>query len=216
MVKHNNVIQSAHLRKHWMGRVKCFFNAPAHKKLRLQRRAAKAAARGTAPISKLRPLVHGQTKKYAHKIKFGRGFSLAELRAAGLTASFAQTVGIAVDHRRRNTDSDAMAANVKRLSEYKSKLILFPRRENKPKKGLINDSTADQLKTASQNTTRGVLGLPRVTPRCKRETLTAELKNAKVYNKLRIERDTKRNKGRRDKRAKEAAEQAVPAQKAEE
>ena len=59
MVKHNNVLQSSHLRKHWMRRVKCFFNAPAHKKLRAQRRAAKAAAAGVAPISKLRQTVFG-------------------------------------------------------------------------------------------------------------------------------------------------------------
>ena len=79
MVKHNNVIQSAHLRKHWMRRVKCFFNAPAHKKLRAQRRAAKAAALGNRPISKLRPVVFGQTLKHGSRVKFGRGFTLAEL-----------------------------------------------------------------------------------------------------------------------------------------
>jgi hypothetical protein len=36
-----------------------------------------------------------------------------------------------------------MATNVERLNQYKSKLILFPRRADKPKKGLINDSTAE-------------------------------------------------------------------------
>jgi large subunit ribosomal protein L13e len=143
MVKHNNVIQSAHLRKHWQGRVRCFFNVPAHKKLRLQRRAAKAAAAGVAPISKLRPVVFCQTRKHGSKTKFGRGFSLEELKAAGLTPRFAQSVGIAVDHRRHNTNADSMATNVERLNQYKSKLILFPRRADKPKKGLINDSTAE-------------------------------------------------------------------------
>lgn len=32
--------------------------------------------------------------------KLGRGFSLLELKEAGLNAKFAKTIGIAVDHRR--------------------------------------------------------------------------------------------------------------------
>jgi len=59
MVKHNNVLQSSHLRKHWMRRVNCFFNKKAHKKIRQEKRAAKAEAMAPRPISKLRPLVHG-------------------------------------------------------------------------------------------------------------------------------------------------------------
>merc|ERR1712167_15629 len=143
MVKHNNVLQSSHLRKHWMRRVRCFFNAPAHKKLRAQRRADKAAASSPRPLSKLRPLVHGQTRKYSAKVKFGRGFSLAELKGAGLTPLWAQSVGIAVDHRRHNKNADYLAANVKRLNDYKAKLILFPRHDGVAKKGVINDSTAE-------------------------------------------------------------------------
>jgi large subunit ribosomal protein L13e len=216
MVKHNNVIHSSHLRKHWMPRVKCFFNVPAHKKIRAQKRADKAAAKGTAPISKLRPLVRGQTRRYAHKVKFGRGFSLTELKAAKLTAAFAQSIGISVDHRRRNLNSEALEANVKRLNEYKSKLILFPRRDGKFKKGEVNDSTADALKNATQNTTHGVLALPRVTPRCKVESLTKELKESKVYATLRKLRDIKRNKARREKKAKDAAEAAALAAAKEE
>ena len=61
MVKHNQTLASAHMRKHWMGRVRCFFNTPAHKKIRRDRRAAKAAAAFPRPISKLRPIVMGQT-----------------------------------------------------------------------------------------------------------------------------------------------------------
>jgi len=204
MVKHNNVLQSAHHRKHWQRRVRCFFNQSAHKKLRKQRRASKAAALGVAPISKLRPIVHGQTRRYAHKVKFGRGFSLQELNEAKLTPAFAQTVGIAVDHRRHNTNADTMALNVARLNQYKQKLILFPRVAGQPKKGEINDSTAEQLKNATQNTTDGVFALPRTTRRCKVEKLTAEMKSAKVYQKLRQERINKRYEGARKKRAADA------------
>lgn len=204
MVKHNNVLQSAHLRKHWQGRVKCFFNQPAHKKVRAQKRAAKAAALGVTPLSKLRPVVFGQTKRHGDRVKFGRGFSLLELKAAGLTQTFARTVGIAVDHRRHNKNADSMATNVERLSQYKNKLILFPKRADKPKKGEINDSTADKLTTAVQNTTEGVFALPKQSKRCKLEALTDEMKKARVYAKLRQERTNRKYHGLREKAAKEA------------
>uniref|UniRef100_A0A7S3FZ37 60S ribosomal protein L13 n=1 Tax=Strombidium rassoulzadegani TaxID=1082188 RepID=A0A7S3FZ37_9SPIT len=206
MVKHNRMLASSHMRKHWMRRVRCFFNTPAHKKIRRDNRASKAAALFPRPISKLRPLVHGQTREYGSKIKFGRGFTLAELKEAKLTPAFAQTVGIAVDHRRHNKNSETMAANVKRLNDYKGKLILFPRNEGKPKKGEINDSTAEQLKSVVQNTADGVLALPVLKKRCKPEALTADLKKAKIYQKLRQARVDKRYKGKRDKAARLAEE----------
>merc|ERR1711990_151441 len=153
MAKGNNVIASAHLKKHWnkwhyVG-VRCFFNKMAHKKIRKDRRAAKAAEMFPRPLGKLRPIVMGQTRRYSSKVRIGRGFSLAELKEAGLTLAFAQTVGIACDHRRHNKNADTMAQNVKRLNDYKKKLILFPSKNRKNhvvKKGLIHDSTADKLK----------------------------------------------------------------------
>merc|ERR1712170_19239 len=181
--------------------VRCFFNSPAHKKLRAQRRAANAAV---APISKLRPVVFGQTRRHGSKVKFGRGFSLGELQAAGLTQAFARSVGIAVDHRRHNKNADTMATNVERLNQYKNKMILFPRTADQPKRGQINDSTAEQLKNAAQNTTEGVFALPSQSRRCKVEALTAEMKNFRAYQKLRAERINRRYQGQREKRAREA------------
>jgi large subunit ribosomal protein L13e len=128
------------------------------------------------------------------------------LREAGLTQTFARSVGIACDHRRHNKNADTQASNVARLVQYKSKLILFPRNEAKPKKGEINDSTADQLKSAAQNTQEGVFALPKVSKRCKVETLTADLKNSRVYQKLRQERINRRYKGKRDKKIKDEIE----------
>lgn len=66
-----------------------------------------------------------------------------------MSARFARTVGIAVDHRRTNTCESTLQLNVERLNTYKSKLILWPRIADKPKKGLINDSTAEKLKSAA-------------------------------------------------------------------
>merc|ERR1711990_683063 len=167
MVSHNNTLQSSHLRKHWMRRVKCFFNAPAHKKIRREKRAKKAAALGPRPISMLRPVVFGNTRRYGSKVKYGRGFSLAELAEAKLSQAFARSVGIAVDHRRHNRNADTMAQNVERLNTYKSKMILFPVRADKPKKGEIADSSADQPKNASQNSNQHLHAPKRVSKRCK-------------------------------------------------
>merc|ERR1711990_301391 len=208
MAKGNNVLHSAHLRKHWnkdhYTGVRCFFNKKAHKKIRLQRRADKAAAVAPRPLGKLRPLVLGQTRRYASKVRIGRGFTLAELKQAGLTGAFAQTVGIAVDHRRHNKNAETMAANVKRLSEYKAKLILFPAKAT-AKKGLIPDSTADKVKAAEQNTTPSVFALPPVDKTSAPEPLTKEMLAVQVYRKLRAERTNARYEGKRIAKAKKAA-----------
>lgn len=59
-------------------------------------------------------------------------------QAAGIHKKTARTIGIAVDPRRRNRSTESLQANVQRLKEYRSKLILFPRKTSAPKKG---DST---------------------------------------------------------------------------
>ena len=212
MAKGNNVIHSSHLRKHWnkghyVG-VKCYFNKMAHKKLRLQARADKAATVSPRPLDKLRPLVLGQTRRYCSKVRIGRGFTLAELKEAGLTGAFAQTVGIAVDHRRHNKNAETMASNVKRLNDYKEKLILFPAKDGKFKKGMIPDSTADKLKGAEQNKSPSIFGLPPVDKTCPPMPITKEMLALKVYQKLRAERTNKRYNGKRLMRAKKAAEDA--------
>ena len=93
--------------------------------------------------------MHGQTRKYNTKLRLGRGFTLSEIRQAGLTTRFARTVGISVDHRRKNRSQEGLETNVNRLKEYKAKLILYPRHENKPKKGVINDATKQQIESAA-------------------------------------------------------------------
>lgn len=57
------------------------------------------------------------------------------LQAAGIHKKTARTIGIAVDPRRRNRSTESLQANVQRLKEYRSKLILFPRKASAPKKG---------------------------------------------------------------------------------
>ena len=85
------------------------------------------------PVELLRPIVHCPTVRYHTKIRAGRGFTLAELRATGLNKRYAKTIGIAVDPRRRNKSVESLQKNSQRLKEYKAKLILFPLNEKKVK-----------------------------------------------------------------------------------
>ena len=57
------------------------------------------------------------------------------LKAAGIYKKYAKTIGIAVDHRRRNKSAESLQVNAQRLKLYQSKMILFPRKLSKPKKG---------------------------------------------------------------------------------
>ena len=206
MVKHNYQLPNAHFRKHWSRFVKSWFDQPANKKKRVAIRKAKAAASAPRPLQKLRPIVHGCTRKYSSKLRYGKGFSHQELAKANITPAFAQTVGISVDHRRHDLSEQALQLNVQRLESYKSKLILFPRRADKPKKGCIADSTGDKLKNVSQNTTRHVLDKPQRKVRQTPQKITKELTSVKIYRKLRQLKVNAKYLGRREKKAKEAAE----------
>jgi len=148
MAKHNNIVPNVHLRKHWQRRTKTHFDQPAKKLQRHQNRIRKAKAMFPRPTQSLRPVVSSCSRRYAGKVRYGRGFTLAEIKQAKLSAAFARSVGIAVDHRRTNTSNEQLQANVERLAAYKDKLILFPRRQDKPKKGQINDSDAATLASA--------------------------------------------------------------------
>ena len=52
-------------------------------------------------------------------------------QAAGIPKKYAQSIGIAVDHRRRNRSLEGLQANVQRLKTFKAKLVVFPRRVGK-------------------------------------------------------------------------------------
>jgi large subunit ribosomal protein L13e len=99
------------------------------------------------PLTLLRPAVRAQTVRYNRKLREGRGFTLAELKAAGIGRKEAKGVGIVVDHRRRNLSEEGKLVNVERLKAYKQRLIVFPRKAGKPKKG---DSTVSGLRFVVQ------------------------------------------------------------------
>ncbi|XP_074273759.1 large ribosomal subunit protein eL13z [Silene latifolia] len=201
MVRHNNVVPNAHFKKHWQNYVRTWFNQPARKtrrRLARQKKAVKIFPRPTA--GPLRPVVHGQTLKYNMKLRAGRGFSLEELKAAGIPKKQAPTIGIAVDHRRRNRSLEGLQTNVQRLKTYKAKLVVFPRNAKKIKAG---DSTPEELATATQ--VHGeLLPIVREQPSIELVKVTNELKSFNAYAKLRLERTNKRHQGARLKRAAEA------------
>merc|ERR1712080_115070 len=114
---------------------------------RKNNRVAKAARVAPRPVKRLHPVVRCPTYKYNLKQRAGRGFTLEELKAAGIGKKEAKTIGIAVDHRRVNKSVESLQENTQRLKEYKSKLILFPLNSKKPRKG---EATADEISKATQ------------------------------------------------------------------
>ncbi len=211
MVKHNNIVPNVHLRKHWQNggahRVRVHLDQAQKKLVRLQKRQAKTKEVFPRPLQKLRPVVSSCTRRYAGKVRYGRGFALDELKAAGLSAAFARTVGIAVDHRRTCTSEEQKQLNVERLNTYKSKLILFPRKDGKVKKGLINDSTAEKCQSAAASTQPTGRVLPRAAPASGDEfaAITKELKEGRAHSEYRQAWTNARYKGRREKKAAEEA-----------
>merc|ERR1711981_181946 len=162
-MKHNNQIHSTRkFRKYWQRYVKTWFNQPARKKSRRLARDKKAEAIAPRPIAGcVRPVVHPPTVKYNSKVRVGRGFSLAEIKAVGLGKLEARSLGIAVDARRRNRSVNGKQANEQRLREYKANLVVFPRNAKKTKGGWKADAAADEFRKiskeeASANVTRSL------------------------------------------------------------
>ena len=198
MPVHNNPLQRPHLRKHWKGLVKTDFTQPARKLRRIQKRREKAKAIFPRPIQALRPIVHKSTFRYSGQPREGRGFSIEELRVAGLHPRFARTVGIAVDHRRVNKSTESIERNVKRLKSYVEKLVLLPRNDKKPslgRKGVLADSTAKA--EPIQNTNRNVIALPATNLREKRVAVTKDLNAFRAHGRLRLERTNQKWQGKR-------------------
>jgi len=207
MVKHNNVVPNQHFHKKWAGgvtgtmrgpiQVKTWFNQPMQKKARRMIRAKKAASIAPRPMQKLRPAVHCPTVKYNMKTRLGRGFSLAELKAAGISKKAAASIGIAVDHRRINKSVESLQTNVARLKEYQSKLIIFPKKGMK--KG---DSSAEERATATQ-LAGTVLPIAAEAAALEVVAVTDDMKAFRGKQTLRLARTEKRMAGTRVRMAKE-------------
>nr|O48513.1 RecName: Full=Large ribosomal subunit protein eL13; AltName: Full=60S ribosomal protein L13; AltName: Full=BBC1 protein homolog [Chlamydomonas sp. W80]BAA23724.1 BBC1 protein [Chlamydomonas sp. W80] len=202
MVRGNDMLPNGHFHKKWQFHVKTWFNQPARKQRRRNARAEKAKATFPRPVAgSLKPIVRCQTVKYNTKQRLGRGFTLEELKEAGIPAKFAPTVGIAVDHRRKNRSLETLQANVQRLKTYRASLVIFPRNMKKPK---AFEASAADCSAASQ--AKGeLLPLKGTKPALELVKITADMKEGSQYGKLRIERVNARLKGMREKRAADEA-----------
>ena len=147
MVRHNNMLHNVHLKFDWQNKVKTWYNQPGRKHRRRVLRQKKAKLAEPNPTHKLRPVVRGQTNKYNTKIKLGRGFTVRELKEGGIRGlSYARSLGIAVDLRRKDTSQETLSLNAARIKEYLARMILYPRNENKPdKKPQVPEATGDKL-----------------------------------------------------------------------
>lgn len=206
MVKHNNVLPNVHFRKQWQRRVRVNFNQAARKKARRAARAAKAEAIAPRPLDKLRPVVRCQTARYNRRVRAGRGFTLDELKQAGINREFAKTVGIAVDTRRTNRSVASMMANVERLKQYKAQLVVFPRKSNaKPKNG---DSAPELTSKAAQNVVAELFPVKQTKAAVEFMDLD-EARKTNAFRTLRLERCNARMVGIRERNARLAAEAAL-------
>jgi len=207
MPKGNNAIPHVHQKKHWnpcssqKGNVKVFLNQPAQKIRRRRLRLVKAKKVFPRPVKSLRPQVNCPTVRHNMKKRLGRGFTPTELKAAGLNARYAATIGIRVDGRRKNKSEEGLNVNVQRLKTYMSKLVLFPLNHKKIVKG---EASEQDVKAAKQDRTRfgdaavGGLVFPAAEgPRA----VTAEEKTKNVYKFLKKNHSAVRFLGARTSRA---------------
>jgi len=203
MPKHNNVIPNVHLHKAWERFVRTWFDQPAKKKSRKEKRVKKAARVFPRPVEGLlRPVVRCPSQRYNRKQRLGRGFTLEELKIAGINKRQALGIGISVDHRRTDLNEQTLRENVQRLKTYKSKLVLYPRKSNKPKKG--EASKADKTKLSQHKGV--VLPIKKHAPKVTWRRITKkELRGPSAYFTLRSARTDARLVGLRKKKAAEKA-----------
>jgi len=198
-MKHNQVIANAHFHKNWANHVQTWFDQPADKQKRRNARIIKAKRVAPRPVNLLRPVVRCPTIKYNMKIRAGRGFTFAELKAAEINKKQARGIGIAVDHRRENRSEESFQANVQRLKLYKSKLVVFPRRSTKRLRA--GDSTKERRAAAVQVLSKSTLPIQTPEVEVQVRKITKEEKDSDVYAKVRKARTDQKRAGARTKRA---------------
>merc|ERR1712190_472898 len=177
------------------------FDQAGRKKRRANSRKEKAKKLFPRPAAGLlRPIVHPPTQRYNMKLRLGKGFTLDELREAKIPVKKAATIGISVDHRRRNRCAESLQANVDRLKVYLSKLKIFPRKSGKKgcKKG---DTPRSELQNVAQNTLKEIIPIPKVWGKDAPRAITAEEKDKSAYKTLKKARTDQKYDGAKRKKA---------------
>merc|ERR1711974_475048 len=184
----NRVLPNAHFRKRktWAKLAKTWFNQPAKKVARRNARAAKAVAVAPRPLAgALRPVVQCPTFRYNAKQRVGRGFTYDEVKGCGLSATEAKQLGICIDKRRKNKSQEALQANVQRLKQYRSKLVVL-------KKGASTD--------VAQNIDRKIMPVTNVVGKVESAKITAEMAKGSCYQAFHMARANVKYAGQREKR----------------
>merc|ERR1711924_545873 len=116
-----------------------------------------------------------------------------ELKEAGISKQFARTIGICVDHRRKNRCTESLQENVARLKLYKSKLMVLPRKS--------------EAKNVPQNTLKEIIKIDKKPLKGKARVISKEELAFSAKNALRLAWANKHFDGKKKKRAeaKEAA-----------
>ena len=215
MPKGNNAVPHTHGRKHYnpcssqKGNIKVWLDQPKRKIRRRRLRLVKAKKVFPRPLKQFRPSVNCPTVRYNMKKRLGRGFTPEEIKAAGIkSARYAATIGIKVDHRRKNISQEGLDANTQRLKTYLSKLVLFPVNHKKvvegeaseaEQKAAVQDRTRFATRVvANPNTAKAAAEAPR--------KLTAEEKTKNVYKFLKTNHSAVRFMGERMARAQKKVE----------
>lgn len=121
-----------------------------------------------------------------------------------MTKAYAASVGIAVDHRRRNSSEESLELNKQRLLSYLSKLVVFPKNAKAPKKGESTDAAA--LKAASQVNLSQAFPIAQDSTIEAARSISSQEKEASAYLTTRKAWAMERYAGIRAKRAAEKAE----------
>ena len=183
------------MRKHWQKRVKTWFDQPARKWRRHMNRVKKAKTLAPRPSQgPLRPAVACETRRYNFKVRSGKGFTRAELKAVKLTPAYARAIGISVDSRRVNKSQESIDRNKKRLKHYLSHVVVIPKNKKKrEKRGLSLDGHVQYTGKILPVVNHGSHERPRaVTDAEKKFVAYRALRRAGLYRKRAGQREKKR------------------------
>merc|ERR1712243_361743 len=121
----------------------------------------------------------------------GRGFTLEEIKSSSLYKDLARTHSIAIDYRRRNKSVESLQKNVQRLKEYRSKLILFPKKLSKPHKCY---ATKEEMDVATQLASKQIIPFGEVVEDEAKFSAYQTLRKARAHKRLHKFRVTKAKK----------------------
>merc|ERR1719253_499395 len=130
------------------------------------------------------------TQRYNSKVRLGRGFTLDELKEAGISKQYAKTIGISVDHRRKNRCTESLQENAARLKLYKTKQ---------------GDTTRAEAENVPQNTLKEIIPLQKAVKKEKARAITAAEKAFSAKHALRTAWANKHFDGKKKARAKAKA-----------